>query len=613
MSTSPDISPLNSLVNSSPVVAAEPSVLDAFGAESLEPGEEGEAKFLYRWQVDALSSWLRCGRQGVVEAVTGSGKTNVAIAAAIDAKRRGLFVLVVVPSRVLMEQWSERLSESMPEYRIGRLGDSGTDRPPDCDILVTTRHSAASRKPVPPVGQEGLLIADECHGFGGKVLRKSLMTAYTERLGLTATLQRSDDAVDTLLLPYFGGICYRYGFGEAIADGVCAQPRVAFVAVPLTESERADYIATEQALVDSRRILRSIPDMPQRPFGAFLAAVQHLAANDGGTHGRAANEYLDAFGSRREIVANSQAKYEALGIFAEPVNDSDGSLLFTETVRAANHAINRLDPFTTIEIITGETPRREREDILLAFREQRLRAVAAPKVLDEGVDVPDANLGIVVSASRTRRQMIQRMGRILRRKREGSGARFVIIFASDTMEDPTAGADADGFISEIQEIAEDARVFTPEDYGDIAAFLDYSGPEKVNEPNRIGPLQPSEDLLEAFELADPAERYALTFFAPWSVAPGPEFSQMVPVPEMFAALPEERRPYRELDLTNLPEILQPKKRKKDKKLSTGEAPLRMVAAAGGFALQCLGCGTTSEVTPFKWKALEQTVQCGCTG
>ncbi|MCH2510696.1 MAG: DEAD/DEAH box helicase, partial [Dehalococcoidia bacterium] len=63
-------------------------------------------QFLYPWQFEALISWLRCGRRGIVEAVTGSGKTNVALAAAADANRRGLFVLVVVPSRVLMNQWA---------------------------------------------------------------------------------------------------------------------------------------------------------------------------------------------------------------------------------------------------------------------------------------------------------------------------------------------------------------------------------------------------------------------------------------------------------------------------------------------------------------------------
>ena len=83
-----------------------------------------EHRELYRWQLDALISWLRCGRRGVIEAVTGSGKTDVAIAAAADARRRGRFVLVIVPSRVLMEQWHGRLTAAMPGARIGRLGDS---------------------------------------------------------------------------------------------------------------------------------------------------------------------------------------------------------------------------------------------------------------------------------------------------------------------------------------------------------------------------------------------------------------------------------------------------------------------------------------------------------
>ncbi|MDH3706416.1 MAG: DEAD/DEAH box helicase family protein, partial [Acidimicrobiia bacterium] len=250
---------------------------------------------LYRWQLDALINWLRCGRRGVVEAVTGSGKTDLALAAVADARRRGLFVLVVVPSRVLMEQWHGRLSTALPTATIGRLGDTYRDGPSNCDVLVTTRHSAAAHRPVPPDDdQGGLLIADECHGFGGDVLRKSLLRAYDERLGLTATLERSDDAVETVLLPYFGGVCHRYGFADAIADGVCAQPRVAFLAVPLTQEERDEYVATERTLVGARQMLKRVPGMPTEPFGAFIAAVAHLADHDGGPHGSAARDYLES-------------------------------------------------------------------------------------------------------------------------------------------------------------------------------------------------------------------------------------------------------------------------------------------------------------------------------
>src|SRR4051794_38933495 len=195
---------------------------------------------LYRWQLDALVSWLRCGRRGVVEAVTGSGKTDVAIAAAADALRRGRFVLVVVPSRVLMEQWHGRLTAALPGARIGRLGDSDKDLPASCDVLVATRHSAAAYKPVPGAGAGGLLIADECHGLGGATLRRAMLRQYDERLGLTATLERRDNGVTELLLPYFGGICHRYGFEQAIDDGVCAPPRGALVGVELSVDERAE-------------------------------------------------------------------------------------------------------------------------------------------------------------------------------------------------------------------------------------------------------------------------------------------------------------------------------------------------------------------------------------
>lgn len=530
---------------------------------------------LYRWQHQALDAWYRCGRRGVIEAVTGSGKTDVALTAIEHAVERGLFALVIVPSRVLMEQWHERLTAWLPEAAIGRLGDGYRDRPLDCDVLVTTRHSAASQVPLPPTDLGGLLVADECHGFGGGVLRKSLLPEYQERLGLTATLERSDDAVESVLLPYFGGICYRYEFADAIADGVCAQPRVAFLAVPLSDSERQTYDETEASIVNARQRLKQIDGIPHHPFGDFLAAVHHLAANDAGPDGRAANDYLDAFSTRREIVATSSAKYAALGHFAQPIQEANGTLLFTETVPAANHAIVRLDPQVRIELITGETPRRDRSRILDGLRDGNLDAVAAPRVLDEGVDVPNANLGLVVSASRTRRQMIQRMGRVLRRKPVGEGACFVIIFASDTMEDPRLSDDRDGFLEEIEQIAEKSGVFAANQLDHLSEFLSYTGPAVVPDPVTLGPF----------------------------LAPNP-----LP-PQDTAAT--DHLPYLEMVSPELPEIKKPRQTRRPPRLSSGENPVTLTATDGGWALSCTGCGVTGETRAYKWQALEDTVACQC--
>ncbi|MGI9600425.1 MAG: DEAD/DEAH box helicase [Acidimicrobiales bacterium] len=561
---------------------------------------------LYHWQLDALVSWLRCGRRGVVEAVTGSGKTDLALAAIGDALRRDRFVLVVVPSRVLMEQWHTRLTRAFPAARIGRLGDSYRDRVENSDVLVTTRHSAATYRPVPPDEGDGMLIADECHGFGGGVLRKSLLKAYDERLGLTATLERSDNAVETVLLPYFGGVCYRYGFREAIADGVCAQPRVAFLAVPLSREEREEYIATENTLVSARQVLKAIPGMPREPFGDFLAAVAHLADNDGGPNGRAASEYLDAFSKRRDIVASSSAKYESLGAFENTIRHSDGTLLFTETVRAANHAINRLDPVVGIEIITGDTGRTDRERILGSLRDGELDAVAAPRVLDEGIDVPDANLGIVVSASRTRRQMIQRMGRILRRKQPGRGARFVIIFARDTLEDPTASVERDGFMDEIESIAESAMVFERSQFDALDDYMRYAGPDEVVDPTFVGPFGSDTNADEVLGDLDRVERYATLSYVPWAEVTEHHhqaWAEPMPVPEEPA--------YVEIEKPFLPEVERQKVRTPKKLLSTGENPVRLVNQGQTYVLQCTGCGVASAPTQFRWEALEATVECTC--
>ena len=560
-------------------------------------------QFLYRWQFEALISWLRCGRRGIVEAVTGSGKTNVALAAAADANRRGLFVLVVVPSRVLMNQWAFHLAKTLPGCRIGRLGDNFSDGVNGCDVLVTTRHSASTRRPVPPTEAGGLIIADECHGFGGKTLRQSLIHDYQERLGLTATLERSDQAVEKTLLPYFGGVCYRYGFGPAIADGVCAQPRVAFVAVPLASEERIEYDDIETSLVQARQVLRAIPDMPQGSFSAFLIAVSHLAEHDAGPNGKAAVTYLEAFSRRREIVATSRAKYEVLSRFAPLIKQAAGSLLFTQTVKAANHAINRLDPLLNIEIITGETNRGERERILHELRVGTIDAVAAPRVLDEGIDVPNANLGIVISASRTRRQMIQRMGRILRRKPLGSGARFVILFASDTLEDPRTD-ERDGFMEEIQDIAESSRIFGAGDHEHLASFLDYSGPEVLTQPKTIGPMSSLDDIPSQSDLV---ERYAWLNFLAW-----PEKTKDHAGAWDLDLGSGATPPYLEFQMPELPALGEKRVSKsKAARLSTGEQPVTLINRSEGFALQCTGCGAMSEPSPFRWKALDATVECSC--
>jgi len=331
--------------------------------------------------------------------------------------------------------------------------------------------------------------------------------------------------------------------------------------------------------------------------------VSHLAEHDAGPNGKAAVTYLEAFSRRREIVATSRTKYEVLSRFAPLIKQAAGSLLFTQTVKAANHAINRLDPLLNIEIITGETSRGERERILDDLRSGAIDAVAAPRVLDEGIDVPDANLGIVISASRTRRQMIQRMGRILRRKPLGSGARFVILFASDTLEDPRTD-ERDGFMEEIQDVAESSRIFGAGDHKQLTNFLDYSGPKVLIPPKAIGPMSSLKGIPTQ---SDSVERYAWLNFLAWRERTN-DHAEAWDFDLGDGATP----PYLEFQTPELPALgVKRVPKVKTARLSTGEQPVALIKRPDGFTLQCTGCGAMSEPTPFRWKALDATVECSC--
>jgi RNA polymerase primary sigma factor len=449
-----------------------------------------------------------------------------------------------------------------------------------------------------------LLVVVECLGLGGKPLRRALLQEYDERLGLTATLERSDDAVTDLLLPFFGGICYRYGFEQAIADGVCARPRVAFVGVPLSAEERAEYVSVEHRLVQARQHLRSVRDMPLEPFGDFLAAVAHLAERDAGADGRAARDYLDAFSKRRQIVAQSTGKYELLGSLAPTIKDAEGALVFTETVRAANHAINRLDPLVAVELITGSTPRGQRREILGDLRVRTLDAVAAPRVLDEGIDVPDANLGVVMSASRTRRQMIQRMGRILRRKRSGVAARFVIMFAKDTLEDPSNRFERDGFVDEIERISEGTGVFDSAKFEALDTFLAAPGPSVVPEPEYVEHKGGAVDPSVGVEVA-----YALLAFTDSHTMDDSRIEELQRLEPRLPKPTDDAPRYLELSLSNLPPVATPKVA--PKRLSTGEVGLAIARVGDAWQISCTGCGEASPLVQFRWQVLDQTVHCRC--
>lgn len=428
---------------------------------------------LYAWQADALAAWERRGRRGVVEAVTGTGKTMVGLAAAAQELALGGQVCVLVPTGELLRQWGDALARHLrPGTTVGLLGAGRHDRMGDDDVLVAVVNSArhADLRPRRP---GGLLIGDECHRYGTDANQAALEPAFPRRLGLSATFARADDGHLAWLRPYFGRTCFRMGYRRAIADGVAAHFVVALVGVAFDDSERAAYDDLSLQLSRGRAVLVARFGVAPEPIGLFLKMVAALARLDGDSPaGTAARAYLSAMADRRRLLAETPAKVAALAGLAGAVRAAARSIVFTQTIDSAEQAavVLRGLGIGAAPIHSGLAPA-ERSAVLTAFRHGQLAALTAPQVLDEGVDVPAADLAVILAGSRSRRQMVQRMGRVLRRKPDGRRAKFVVIHVEGTVEDPAYGAH-EGFLDEVTAVADNVRRFrSVDDAGELGRFL----------------------------------------------------------------------------------------------------------------------------------------------
>ncbi|MDG4788188.1 DEAD/DEAH box helicase family protein [Micromonospora sp. WMMD1102] len=134
------------------------------------------------WQTEALAEWRAHGRRGVVEAVTGTGKTTVGVLAAAAAVDAGEKVIVLVPGRELLDQWYEVLRRDLQVGRVGRLGNGHMDSLYEHSILVAIVHSAVKAPMLLPPGTPGLLVADEVHRYGAPTFARALNPAFGARL-----------------------------------------------------------------------------------------------------------------------------------------------------------------------------------------------------------------------------------------------------------------------------------------------------------------------------------------------------------------------------------------------------------------------------------------------
>jgi superfamily II DNA or RNA helicase len=348
---------------------------------------------LYPWQRRALRAWQSAGRRGVVEAVTGAGKTRLALQAMLDALAARNKVAVIVPTLDLVRQWyreiqirvAARLGEPLT---IGLLAGGERTSLVSCDVLLNTASSAAQFQMLLGEGP-ALIIADECHHYGAEVWSRGLEEAFRARLGLTATYERTDNGLEEWLDPYFGGCCYQLGYKEALEDGVIAPFRIAFVGVQFSPAEAAAY---EEAASKAGRYRSRLIDewgLPAEPFGEFMRAVNRLRVAEVPDGSKLAGFYLSAFTKRRKLMAESHSKLDAIAALSPAVRAAERTIVFAQTVAAADSAIECLEAAGhTGAVIESSMDAEDRRDAFSAFERGDYNVVAAPKLLDEGVDVP---------------------------------------------------------------------------------------------------------------------------------------------------------------------------------------------------------------------------------
>ena len=429
----------------------------------------------YPWQEEALAAWTRHGRRGVVEAVTGSGKTMVGVEAARQELERGGQVLVLVPTLELADQWASLFEHFFSaRWRPGRLGAGSRADLAGHDVLVAVVNTARVID-VRPTRRGGLLVADECHRYGSAVNRLALDQRFSARLGLSATYAREDDGNLAWLDPYFGGTCFRLGYVRAVKEGVVAPFSVRLAGCRLAPDERERYNELSELLRALFAQLVGEHGLPREPYEEFLREVLALTGRAGSVLAAEAAEvarsYRQALLERRRLLAETPAKDLLLGRLAPEVVSAGRTLVFTQSVAAAERGSRVLSSAgVAAEALHSMLTPARRRDALRRFAEGDLVALVAPHVLDEGVDVPEADLAVVVAASRSRRQMVQRLGRVLRRKPDGRSARLVVLFVEGTVEDPRFGAH-EGFLEEVAGVAESVEI--------VAATVD--------NPTRLGP------------------------------------------------------------------------------------------------------------------------------
>ena len=422
-----------------------------------------EAQFplnLWPWQREALQAWANHGRIGMVEAATGSGKSRLGIVAAYEALSQNKSVVIVVPRKILQEQWIKNFRKAGFGKYIDTLGGDNYSIYPKAGpaikgrILIALVQSLSKHQSVLPKDEDSLLIADEIHLFTGEEYRKIFSENFNWRLGMTATLPDGTDDKN-LLRNYFGGDpVYSYEIPKAIADGVILPYEVALIRVKPTPEEQIllnKYSREIQNCFKELSYLGAISP-EYRNFDREISKLEELDRLPEIT-----KRYRDATNATDQILAHSASNGLALQLVSPIIKSRGKTLIFSDFNETMKKTIDVLLTETVLaKHINHEILGENRNIVINELVTGKIDAIVSPQAMDVGVDIPELELGVYVGVRRERLNLIQRLGRFLR-KHEGKTTPLIIIpVAIGHHDDPNLAGNEDLKFSAFNYIIENA-------------------------------------------------------------------------------------------------------------------------------------------------------------
>lgn len=407
------------------------------------------------YQEQAINNWLKNNGRGVFHMATGSGKTATALSAItrlhnliVKKKKKSFVIVVSVPFVSLADQWVSEAEEfnfdvvacygsrnSWLETFQNALQAIRAKKNGYIFVVTVNRSFTGSsmQSLLKSIRGDFLFVGDEMHNLGAESNLRCLPENANFRIGLSATPDREYDEEGTNKLEaYFGKEVIEFTIKDALERGYLCKYYYYPVLVDLTDAEWSDYlqISREISKVFSRESGKKNKD--PSPY------LQNLIFKRARLVGKAENK-IEALIDRLKEYQNSSHVI----VYCGDAKDGDLRQVDIVTGRITSELGMRVNKFTS------EEPNDEREEILSNFKSGNTQALIAIKCLDEGIDIPKTNAAFILASSSSKRQFIQRRGRVLR-KAPGKDYAYLYDFIAVPRFDKEEYDDAEALMVERQ-------------------------------------------------------------------------------------------------------------------------------------------------------------------